>query len=124
MSFSVAPEVGAQLAPDRLVRVVGRAEGGRRIVERADILSGPFDIRPERRLQIQPPRTRDSGDRRGGRSGPDADDDRRGRGGRSGPDRVDRPERPDRSGPGGGGRPERPERPERIDRSGSNSGRG
>jgi uncharacterized protein DUF5666 len=98
-TFNVTPELGSQLARDRLVRISGRMEGGTRIVERADILAGPFDIRPERTLRADPRSSRDSDDRRG-RSGSDRD-------------------RGDRSGPGGGGRgPDRPERPERVDRSG------
>jgi hypothetical protein len=100
-TFIVTPEVGSQLARDRLVRISGRTEGANRIVERADILAGPFDIRPERTLRAEPRSSRDSDDRRG-RSGSDGD-----RSGRSGPERV---ERPDRSG--------RSERPDRIDRSG------
>jgi len=113
-TFDVTPELGSQLARDRLVRISGRSEGASRIVERAEILTGPFDIRPQRILRVESRPSRDSGDRRGGpgsddrgdRSGPDLERDR----GRGGPDR---PERPDRSGRG-----ERPERVERIDRSG------
>jgi len=112
-TFNVTPELGSQLARDRLVRISGRTEGGSRIVERADFLTGPFDIRPERTLRAESRPSRDSDDRsgrsgsddRGDRSGPDLE--RGDRSGRSGPDR---PERPDRSG--------RSERPERIDRSG------
>ena len=125
MTFGVAPQVGSQLARGQLVRLAGRVEGGNRIVERADILRAPFDIRPERSLRAET-----GGERRGGREGGEADRsgrgggdiDRSGRGGgdldrsgRSGPERVERPERVDRSG--------RSERPERPDRSGSNSGR-
>lgn len=116
LSFSVAPELGAQLERDRLVRVAGRIEAGRHIAERVDVLARPLDVRPERRLQIEP-RRREPDDRRGGRSGRDGersatDGERSGRGG---PDPGGRPERLDRSGPG--------DQPERIDRSGSNSGR-
>ena len=111
-TFTVAPGLGAQLSRGQLVRVSGRAESGNRIVERADILRAPFDIRPERSLRAET-----GGERRGGREGGEADRSGRGggdidRSGRSGPERV---ERVDRS-----GRSERPERPER---SGSNSGR-
>ena len=111
MAFSAAPELGAQLARDRLVRIAGRTEGARRVVERADVLSGPFSVRPERTLRPELRSGRDGGDR-SGRSGRSGDADREDRSGRSGPDRV---ERPDRSG--------RSERPDRVDRSGSNSGR-
>jgi hypothetical protein len=135
MGFGVTPELRAQLAPGQLVRLSGRSEGGNRIVERADFLSGPFDVRPQRTLRMEsPPRSgddrrrggegdrsgRDSGDRGGGdldRSGRDAGDiDRSGRGGGDRPERIDRsgpgdrPERVDRSGPS--------DRPERLDRSG------
>jgi uncharacterized protein DUF5666 len=119
-TFTVTPGLGAQLSRGQLVRVSGRAESGNRIVERADILRAPFDIRPERSLRAET-----GGERRGGQGGEDrsgrggGDIDRSGRGGgdidrsgRSGPERV---ERVDRSG--------RSERPERPDRSGSNSGR-
>jgi uncharacterized protein DUF5666 len=118
--FSVAPEVASQLARGQLVRLSGRSEGGNRIVERADFLSGPFDVRPQRTLRMEPLGPRSGDDRRGGgegdRSGRDSGDrsgrdggdvDRSGRGG-------DRPERVDRSGPS--------DRPERVDRSGSGSG--
>jgi hypothetical protein len=130
-TFSVAPELRAQLPRDRVVRLSGRSEAGDRIVERADVLRSPFDVRPERILRSELRPTRESDERRSGRSGRDGrrsgpserDDERSGRSGRdvervdrsgrSGPDRperVERPERPDRSGPS--------ERPERIDRSG------
>lgn len=106
MRFEVPRDVGAQLQRDRLVRVTGRLEGGRRIVERADMLSGALNPRPER--SVAPPRPgRDSTDRRGS--------------GGSGREGRDSAERMDRSGPGGGdrsGRGERPERPDRADRSG------
>jgi hypothetical protein len=130
MTFSVAPQVGAQLARGQLVRLAGRLEGGNRIVERADLLTAPFDIRPTRTLRVEPGVPRFPDERRGGQGGEGdrsgrgggGDLDRSGRGGgdldrsgRSGPERVERPERVDRS-----GRSERPERPER---SGSNSGR-
>lgn len=95
MAFSAPPELGAQLAPDRLVRVVGRTEGASRVVERADVLSGPFSIRPERTVRPETRAGREGEERRSGRS--------------------ERPERTERSG--------RSERPERIERSGSNSGR-
>jgi hypothetical protein len=126
--FRVAPEVAPQLARGQLVRLSGRSEGGNRIVERADFLSGPFDVRPQRTLRMEPLGPRSGDDRRGSgegdRSGRDSGDrsgrdggdvDRSGRGGgdrfeRSGP--SDRPERVERSGSGGG------DRPERLDRSG------
>jgi hypothetical protein len=126
--FSVSPDAGAQLARGQLVRISGRSEGGNRIVERADFLSGPFDERPQRTLRVEPLGPRSGDDRRGSgdgdrsgrdsgeRSGRDGGDvDRSGRGGgdrfeRSGP--GDRPERVERSGSGGG------DRPERVDRSG------
>ena len=107
-TFAVAPELGSQLSRGQLVRVAGRAEGGNRIVERADILRSPLDVRPERSLRADT-----GGERRSGREG---GEDRSGRGGgdvdrsgRSGPERVERVER--------SGRSERPER------SGGNSGR-
>ena len=125
--FSVAPDLGSQLARGQLVRLWGRSEGGNRIVERADFLRAPFDVRPQRTLRVESLAPRPDDDRRGGggdgdRSGRDSgsgrdggDVDRSGRGGdrfeRSGS--GDRPERVERSGPGGGG-----DRPERIDRSG------
>jgi len=114
--FSVAPDTAAQLSRGQLVRLWGRSEGGNRIVERADFLSGPFDVRPQRTLRMEPLGTRPGDDRRGG-----GDGDRSGRdsGDRSGPGGGDRPERVDRSGPGGG---DRPERVERIDRSGPGGG--
>src|SRR5262249_20676759 len=136
--FSVAPDVGSQLARGQLVRLEGRNEGGNRIVERADFLSGPFDVRPQRTLRMEPlaPRSgddrrgsggggddrsgRDSGDRSGSggdamdRSGRDGGVDRVERSGRDGG--VDRVERIDRSGPGGGGGSNRPERVERSGR--------
>jgi hypothetical protein len=119
MGFGVTPELRAQLAPGQLVRISGRSEGGNRIVERADFLSGPFDVRPQRTLRMEPPGPHSGDDRRGGedRSGRDGGEDRSGRDGgdRGGTDRSgpDRPDRPDRSGRGGGG-----DRPERVDRSG------
>lgn len=126
--FSVGPDTAAQLTRGQLVRLWGRSEGGNRVVERADFLSGPFEVRPQRTLRVDllAPRSRE--DRRGGgegeRSGRDSEDrsgghlDRSGsgRGGGDRPERVersgpsDRPERVDRSGPG--------DRPERVDRSG------
>jgi Domain of unknown function (DUF5666) len=133
-TFGIAPELSSQLAQGQLVRVAGRNERGDRIVERADVLTGPFDLRPERTLRVEPrPRSsderrsgREGGEDRSGRSGGEVDRSGRGggevervdRSGRSGPERVERPERVDRSGPGS-----RPERVERPDRSGSNSGR-
>jgi hypothetical protein len=131
-TFGIAPEVSSQLAQGQLVRIAGRNDRGNRIVERADVLTGPFDLRPERTLRVEPRPPRSSDERRSGRergedrSGPGGGDvDRSGRGGgdidrsgRSGPDRAERPERVDRSGPSS-----RPERVERPDRSGSNSGR-
>lgn len=111
-SFAATPELGSQLARGQIVRIAGRSEAGNRIIERADLLRSPFDIRPDRSLRPEP---RSSDERRGGRESGDSD-----RSGRSGPDRGERPERVDRSGPSGGSRPERVERP---DRSGSNSGR-
>lgn len=96
MSFRVPRELGSQLQRDRLVRVTGRTESGRRVVERADVLSGALNPRPERSLGPQQRSGRESDDRRGG-----------GRSGREGA------ERGDRSGPGGGS-----ERPDRVDRSG------
>ena len=100
MSFRVPPEVGAQLERDRLVRVTGRTESGRRVVERADVLSGALNPRPERSFSPQQRPGRESGDRGSDRSG------------RDGAERVDR------SGPGGGERSGRSERPDRVDRSG------
>ena len=119
--FSVAPDVASQLARGQLVRLSGRSEGGNRIVERADFLSGTFDVRPQRTLRMEPVGPRSGDDRRGGgegdRSGRDSGD-RSGRDGgdRGGPGGGDRPERVDRSGSGSG------DRPERVDRSGSGSG--
>lgn len=116
-NFSVPPEVGSQLARNQLVRVSGRTEGGNRIVERVDFLSGPFDVRPERTLRPQLRSSSESDDRRSGRSGRDAERDDRS--GRSGPERD--AERADRSGRSGPDRPDRfgrSERPERVDRSG------
>ena len=110
MRFELPREVGAQLERDRLVRVSGRTEGGRRIVERADMLSGALNPRPERSVAPPSRSGRDPADRRGS--------DRSGRDGREVRDGA---ERVDRSGPGGGnrsGRSERPQRPERADRSG------
>jgi len=106
MAFQASPDISRELQRDRLVRMVGRTEGERRIVERADLLARPLDIRPERRVQPER-RMRDGDDRGGGRSG---------RGDRT--DRSDRSDRGDRT-----ERPQRDDRPERIDRSGSNSGR-
>ena len=136
--FNVTAELGAQLNRGQLVRISGRSEGGNRIVERADFLTGPFDIRPQRTLRSEPRPTRGSGDGRSGRDGDEGDrsgrsgrdseqSDRSGRSGperavevdrsgRSGPERVERPERSDRSG--------RSERPERVDRSGSGGSSG
>ena len=104
MTFDVSREVATSLARDRLVRFTGRADGGRLVVERADLMSRPTDVRPERTLQ---------GERRGGadrseRSGRDGSNGGSGSGSR---ERVDRPERPDRS-----GRSERVERPDRSGR--------
>jgi hypothetical protein len=110
-TFGATPELGSQLARGQIVRIEGRSEGGNRIIERADLLRSPFDVRPDRSLRPEP---RSSDERRSGRESGDTD-----RSGRSGSDRGERPERVDRSGPGGG----RPERVERPDRSGSNSGR-
>ena len=131
MGFGVTPELRAQLAPGQLVRLWGRSEGGTRIVERADFLSGPFDVRPQRTLRPEPLGPRSGDDRRGGgegdRSGRDSGDRSGGDGGdldRSGRDAGDI-DRFDRSGRGGGDRPERVERsgpsdrPERVERSGS-----
>jgi len=119
-TFGVAPEIGAQLSQGELVRLAGRREGGNRIVERADVLTGLFDVRPQRTLRAEPGVPRFPAERRGaqggeggrggGGGGGDLD-----RSGRSGPERIERPERLERSG--------RSERPERPDRSGSNSGR-
>ena len=96
IAFQVSPGISRELGRDRLVRMVGRTEGERRIVERADFLARPLDIRPERR--VPPERRMREGDDRGGRSG-----------------RADRSDRTERQ--------QREDRPERIDRSGSNSGR-
>lgn len=130
--FRVAPDLESQLARGQLVRLEGRSEGGNRIVERADFLNGPFDVRPQRTLRMDPPAPRPGDDRRGGgdgdRSGRDSGSgdatDRSGRDGGGAVDRVDRSgpggggvdrvERVDRSGPGGGGSG----RPDRVDRSG------
>jgi len=93
MGFGVTPELRAQLAPGQLVRLSGRSEGGNRIVERADFLSGPFDVRPQRSLRMEPLGPRSGDDRRGGgegdRSGRDSGD-RSGRGGGDRTERVDR----------------------------------
>jgi len=124
--FRIASDLAPQLARGQLVRLEGRSEGGNRIVERADFLSGAFDVRPQRTLRVEPLGPRSGDDRRGGgdgdRSGRDSGSrdggdatDRSGRGGGDRPERVDRfgsGDRPDRSGPGGG------DRPERVDRSG------
>jgi len=125
--FRIASDLAPQLARGQLVRLEGRSEGGNRIVERADFLSGAFDVRPQRTLRVEPLEPRSGDDRRGGgsdgdRSGRDSGSrdggdatDRSGRGGGDRPERVDRfgsGDRPDRSGPGGG------DRPERVDRSG------
>jgi hypothetical protein len=129
--FRVAPDLAPQLARGQLVRLEGRSEGGNRIVERADFLSGPFDARPQRTLRMEPLEPRSGDDRRGG--GGDGDRSGRDSGDRSGRDSGDRSGRDggdsvDRSGRGGGDRPERVERsgpsdrPERVDRSGSGSG--
>jgi hypothetical protein len=108
-TFNVSPGLGAQLPRDRVVRLSGRTEAGNRIVERAEVLRNPLDVRPERILRSESRPSRELDERRGGgRSGRDAE--RIDRSGRSGPDRAERVERPDRSG--------RSERPERIDRSG------
>ena len=115
----MSPELGSQLTRGQLVRFAGRAEGGSRIVERAEILGGLFDVRPQRTLRVDLGVPRFPEERRGAQGG---ELDRSGRGGgevdrsgRSGPERVERVERVDRS-----GRSERIERPER---SGGNSGR-
>ena len=134
--FSVAPDLGSQLSRGQLVRLEGRSEGGNRIVERADFLSGPLDVRPQRTLRMEPLGPRSGDDRRGGdgdRSGRDSGDrsgsggdamDRSGRDGGGAVERVersgggggvDRVERVERSGTGGGGGSNRPER---VDRSG------
>ena len=89
IAFNAPPEISRELQRDRLVRISGRSEGERRIVERADLLSRPLDIRPERRLQPER-RIRDRDDRRGGRVGRD--------------DRSGRAERIDRSGSNSGRR--------------------
>ncbi|HEY1286879.1 MAG TPA: DUF5666 domain-containing protein [Burkholderiales bacterium] len=127
--FRVAPDVAPQLARGQLVRLEGRREGGNRIVERADFLSGPFDVRPQRTLRMEQLGPRSGDDRRGGgggdgdRGGRDSGDrsgsggDAMDRSGRDGGGAVDRVERVDRSGPGGGG-----DRVERIDRSGTSGG--
>ena len=128
MGFGVTPELRAQLAPGQLVRLWGRSEGGNRIVERADFLRGPFDVRPQRTLRGEPLGPRPGDDRRGGGEGDRSGRDSGERSGRDGGD-LDRSGRDagdiDRSGRGGGDRPERVERsgsgdrPERVDRSGS-----
>lgn len=100
-SFSVTPQVASQLERNALVRLSGRIEGGSRIVERADVLRGPFDVRPERSVRAEAA-GRDSDDRRG----------------RSGSDRGESSGRSGRDGPDNSGRGERPERVERPDRSG------
>lgn len=105
-SFSVPPELAAQLDSGRLVRLSGRRQGAERVVERADVLAGPLDVRAERSFRAEP-RPSGGSDERRGRSGRDLDSS-----GRGGPERVDR------SGRGGGERPDRIERPERPDRSG------
>ena len=96
VAFASESPVSAALARDQLVRVSGRNENGRLVVDRAE--------RVERAERGE----------RGGRDGRGSDDrpDNSGRGSvdrpdRSGPDRPERPERPDRS---GSDRPERPER--------------
>ena len=132
-SFDVSREMAGQLERDRLVRVSGRIEGGRRIVERADVLSRPLDSHPERTLRVEARSGHALGDPRGGSgSGRDGAErvDRSGPGGGDRPERTERsgrserPDRVDRSGSGGGDRPERTERsgrserPDRVDRSG------
>ena len=112
LSFEAAGTIRSQLERDRLVRVSGRIEAGRRVVERAELLTVPLNPRPERTLRVEPRSGRESGDRRTSSGG--------GRSGRDGAERIDR------SGPGGGDRPERTdrsgrsERPDRVDRSGRN----
>lgn len=100
-TFSVAPQIASQLGRDALVRLSGRIDGGSRIVERADVLRGPFDVRPERTVRAEAG-ARDSDDRRG----------------RNGSDRGESSGRSGRDGPDNSGRSERPERVERPDRSG------
>ena len=100
-TFSVAPQIASQLGRDALVRLSGRIDGGSRIVERADVLRSPFDVRPERSVRAEAA-GRDSDDRRG----------------RGGSDRGESPGRSGRDGPDNSGRSERPERVERPDRSG------
>jgi hypothetical protein len=113
IAFAAEPQLAAQLAPDRLVRVSGRSEpGGARIVERAELLSSPLNPKPERAIGRETSNRREMDERRG--RGPDSgrgsDSDRAERIDRSGS--SDRLERPDRSGS------DRVERPERVDRSG------
>ena len=103
MTFEVSREMAAALERDRLVRFTGRAESGRLVVERADLMTRPIDARPERTLQGE----RSGRSERSGREGSNSGS---GSGNR---ERVERVERPDRS-----GRSERPERVERPDRSG------
>lgn len=101
MSFEAPGTIRSQLERDRLVRVTGRVEAGRRVVEGAELLSRPLNPRPERTLRSEPRSGREPADARGSSGG-----------GRSGRESAERPERVDRSGPGGG------DRPDRVDRSG------
>jgi uncharacterized protein DUF5666 len=113
MAFAADPQLAAQLAPDRLVRIYGSTDAnGVRVVERAELLSSPLNPKPERAIGREASDRREMEERRG--RGPDSarggDSDRAERIDRSGS--TDRLERPDRSGS------DRVERPERGDRSG------
>jgi len=103
LSLSSEPSVGGSLARDQLVRVSGRNENGRLVVERAERLSSSLPPRGER------PGPRPGSVDRGDRGGSDDRPDNSGRGSVDRPDRggPDRPDRPDR---GGGGGPDRPDR--------------
>ncbi len=123
MAFAADPQLAAQIAPDRLVRIYGRTDAnGTRVVERAEFLSTPLNPRPEGSIGTSSERERREGEDRGKDSG----SNRQGSAdSRERPAEVER----DNSGPGNRGertgpdRPERverggPERPERVDRSG------
>jgi hypothetical protein len=109
LRFEADARLAGTLRRDELVRLSARvAADGRRIVERADVLRSPLDVRPERTISRE---TRgDSGDVRPDRGGR-GDQGDAGRGDRGDSGRVERPDRPER-----GGR----DRPERSDRGGRN----
>jgi hypothetical protein len=101
--------VAASLAQDQLVRLSGRNERGRLIVERAERLSSALNPRPERGSGVRPG-TSERGGERGERGGSADRPDNSGRGSADRPDRADRPERPERVDRGGSDRPDRPDR--------------